>query len=490
MAKFTTSRPISVNWFPGIELAGTGTHRIPDALVEEFQRDIEPLIPGGVTWITQDETTSAFPASGGTITGDLNVTGAVTGSAIGGVIQVTAASALQVAIDSISATGGVIRLPAGTYTLSAGLTIPGNDISLEGAGPTVTKIVWTGASAAIRNSVTTVIRRRFTMRDICISNSDATTSAGGVRLENFYDALIERCQFEGIGASGVGVEFYGTGSTYYNKVRDSFFNCSVSGSRGVKLTAGAANPNAESIEGCTFSGAAGSVLVDVGVCDTLSFIGNMVANASSAEINVSLASGATYGRYVSNRFETGSVTCAAGANYNRFVANTYAGTAPFTNSGSNNVRVAEPDSFGAGLPGVHAYNIGSVSTSSGVQTVIPLSDERYDSDGFHTNTSRLTIPTGLGGRYRVSANIVWDATTVAGYRKLQILVNGSTVPVREHIFVSTSGTDRQSHSLTTTLALVAGDYVEMAAQQSSGTINVNGSAAFYYPELMLELLRP
>lgn len=57
MAKFTAAVPLKIRLPGGFEIDGASgaTHRIPDSLVEEFTRDQAPLIPGGVTWITQDE---------------------------------------------------------------------------------------------------------------------------------------------------------------------------------------------------------------------------------------------------------------------------------------------------------------------------------------------------------------------------------------------------------------------------------------------------
>src|SRR5690348_8728489 len=61
MAKFTASVPLNIRLVSGEEIVGVAgtTHRISDAIVEEFIRDVVPLIPGGVTWIAQDETGGA-----------------------------------------------------------------------------------------------------------------------------------------------------------------------------------------------------------------------------------------------------------------------------------------------------------------------------------------------------------------------------------------------------------------------------------------------
>jgi hypothetical protein len=60
MAKFTTAVPLNMRLPGGLEFVGVaGTeHRIPDAMVDAFIRNQVPLIPGGVSWVTKDETAS------------------------------------------------------------------------------------------------------------------------------------------------------------------------------------------------------------------------------------------------------------------------------------------------------------------------------------------------------------------------------------------------------------------------------------------------
>lgn len=56
MAKFTAQVALNIKWY-GNELVGPpGTvHRIPDALYDEFHAQVEPTIPGIVTWNPTDE---------------------------------------------------------------------------------------------------------------------------------------------------------------------------------------------------------------------------------------------------------------------------------------------------------------------------------------------------------------------------------------------------------------------------------------------------
>jgi hypothetical protein len=92
-----------------------------------------------------------------------------------------------------------------------------------------------------------------------------------------------------------------------------------------------------------------------------------------------------------------------------------------------------------------------------------------DSNGFHdpaSNNTRMTIPTGYGGKYLISANVQF-AANVTGGRELYIRKNGSTdLQVIQSVVSSNTGSINMS--ISGTYALVANDYVEIRAYQSSG----------------------
>lgn len=204
MAKFTVDRPIKIRWSPGFEISGDGaTYRIPDSLVEEFQRDVEPAIAGTVTWITQDEASgipslplaqsdvtdlesdlsalgvridansatiaSKFDKAGGIISGATTVTGALTvdglatfGSAIanavtatsidardiGGVIYADQYSSIQAAIAALPARGGSVFISAGAYTIgTAASTAPGLTYPVGDSSDFAFQLIGAGAGA-------------------------------------------------------------------------------------------------------------------------------------------------------------------------------------------------------------------------------------------------------------------------------------------------------------------------------------------------------
>jgi hypothetical protein len=115
------------------------------------------------------------------------------------------------------------------------------------------------------------------------------------------------------------------------------------------------------------------------------------------------------------------------------------------------------------------YNTTNYTLANNTETVLTFDSELLDTDGFHstvTNTGRITIPTGKGGKYFVFA---WGqfGNNVTGYRQIQIVVNGQTgTPNRvANTFVASFNA-----GLTTTgcAILAANDYIEVEAYQNSG----------------------
>ena len=108
------------------------------------------------------------------------------------------------------------------------------------------------------------------------------------------------------------------------------------------------------------------------------------------------------------------------------------------------------------------------SLTNNTTTAINFNTETLDTDAFHStvsNTSRITVPSGLGGWYVVGAGITY-ATNGTGNRVLQVRVNGTTA------MEGTTWTGTVSSSNTIggiPVLLNAGDYVEFLAYQNSGS---------------------
>lgn len=68
------------------------------------------------------------------------------------------------------------------------------------------------------------------------------------------------------------------------------------------------------------------------------------------------------------------------------------------------------------------------SIPASVATAVTFNTNLYDPYTMHstvTNTSRLTIPTGWGGKWRFNAAITWPTALAATYLQLQIYKNGA-----------------------------------------------------------------
>lgn len=128
--------------------------------------------------------------------------------------------------------------------------------------------------------------------------------------------------------------------------------------------------------------------------------------------------------------------------------------------------------------GVRARPTGAQSTTSGANTILNWANDDYDTDAFHdnvTNNSRLTVPTGKGGKYIVGYSVLFAGATQTA--STWVLLNGGTtrfawqqVPNDSTNGVLNVGVD--------VLALNAGDYVQVQSfQNSGGAVNVNGNTS-------------
>lgn len=139
-----------------------------------------------------------------------------------------------------------------------------------------------------------------------------------------------------------------------------------------------------------------------------------------------------------------------------------------------------------GLPGVvgaSAFSGARVSEATGQSlthaTVAALTSndaEVFDTDGYHgtaSNTSRLTIPTSLGGKFMLGCTVRIDGN-VTGMRDVSIRRNGSaTVEARQHANAIYNAGYNAALSVSVLVAAVATDYFEVWAYQDSG-VALNG----------------
>lgn len=120
-------------------------------------------------------------------------------------------------------------------------------------------------------------------------------------------------------------------------------------------------------------------------------------------------------------------------------------------------------------PHCSVYNSTTQSIATApTYTAITADSELSDIGGMHstvTNTSRVTIPTGEGGLYRVFATVQFDSNAT-GYRHVEFFVDATTqYPCDQVPAVNGAVT---IISAARSMSLAAGSYVEVRCRQSSG----------------------
>ena len=132
---------------------------------------------------------------------------------------------------------------------------------------------------------------------------------------------------------------------------------------------------------------------------------------------------------------------------------------------STGIKWASPAT--AGFVGANATKTANQQLTNVTQTAVSFDGtDILDTNAFHnpsSNNTRMTIPTGYDGKYLVQAQIQFASSTVGG-REVQIYKNGSTILQ----YFTNEAEGSLNMSVSGTYPLVAGDYVEIRAYQSSG----------------------
>ena len=125
-------------------------------------------------------------------------------------------------------------------------------------------------------------------------------------------------------------------------------------------------------------------------------------------------------------------------------------------------------------------------------TAVLFTSEDYDDVGFHdtgSNTSRITIPTGYGGRYNVGHYIEWAANST-GYRNSYIYKNGGPDYLLRDIQGSADVLGVPTNHGTVEAALAAGDYIEVVVlQNSGGNVDIISAAGNNTPAFWITKIR-
>ena len=139
--------------------------------------------------------------------------------------------------------------------------------------------------------------------------------------------------------------------------------------------------------------------------------------------------------------------------------------------------------WGSAIPtgvGCSLYRATDQSISNATETGISWNTELYDTNSFHdnsTNPTRMTIPTGYGGKYLLTASIAYDNNGV-GQRVGYIHVNNTLAFLS--VIANLSATIDTYNTFSYVMNLSAGDYVETRVyQDSGGSLNILGGVQYY-----------
>jgi hypothetical protein len=128
-----------------------------------------------------------------------------------------------------------------------------------------------------------------------------------------------------------------------------------------------------------------------------------------------------------------------------------------------------------GFIGCSLYDSGgSQSINNATWTAVTFNSEFFDTDAYHStssNTSRVTIPSGKAGKYRLTVNNQW-ALNGSGVRALNIYKNGASTFYAPEVAGNSSY--YVGASMTYLFDAAVADYFEVYVYQTSGgALNVS-----------------
>jgi hypothetical protein len=134
----------------------------------------------------------------------------------------------------------------------------------------------------------------------------------------------------------------------------------------------------------------------------------------------------------------------------------------------------ENESNSTNIVGVRVLRTSAQSISHNTETAIQYTSETFDTHNFHdntTNNTRMTVPSGKGGLYLLTANANFAASST-GRRTLLFRKNGSTTFAQ--VEWGNSSSNIPYMNLSSMIDMVAGDYVEVFVfQTSGGNLNID-----------------
>jgi hypothetical protein len=128
---------------------------------------------------------------------------------------------------------------------------------------------------------------------------------------------------------------------------------------------------------------------------------------------------------------------------------------------------ATPASSTPSFVGCTLHNTTNTTVSNNTATTLLFDSEYIDTDGFHSttsNTGRITIPTGKGGKYLFVMQSYFD-TNLSGFRRVELFKNGALVEKAQYTHTSSG---YMSINQSYIVSAVAADYFTMVVTQDSG----------------------
>ncbi len=198
----------------------------------------------------------------------------------------------------------------------------------------------------------------------------------------------------------------------------------------------------------------------------------LTGGGSSGDVTVSLGTAAK-GDLVAG---TGTTTAAAltfGANNTVLTADS---------STATGLKWATPSSSLPALVGVSCSRDATTSLTAGVIAYLPFTTEVWDTNTFHdnsTNTSRITIPSGYGGKYLFTGFIGIGGVGSNSFDIL-MLKNGASNPVPggRIVLMPNNAGNTAADSWGIMLELVATDYIEVGLRVATTSASYSVQALF------------
>lgn len=121
-------------------------------------------------------------------------------------------ASIQEAINALPSTGGVVYIKEGTYTITASVTIPTDNIALIGSGAST--IIYTTADIAIISSA----KDFTTIRDLHLKGNSTGSNQHGIYLNAVDRTFINNCWIENTGGNGM----YIVQASGYNVISENY----------------------------------------------------------------------------------------------------------------------------------------------------------------------------------------------------------------------------------------------------------------------------